>query len=473
LGLLVGIVWLAGTWFEGTAPEIQIQPDVKLLGPKQQFTLSLSDQKSGLSRVRVWLQQGELQKELLSQTFPGRRWGRGGQEKQAQISLEVETKALGFQEGPASLRVEAWDYSLWGWFKGNRSELVRPLTIDLTPLRLTFSSINEFLNQGGTGLITYQVNKPTAKSGVLVNGLFFPGYPVGEKSPGRYVAFFAVPYDLPQPLVLELTAVDLSGLESRIKLFYRLKPRKWKMDTLNISDAFLQEKMAEFQAMHPQLQQLSDPLAVFLHTNQEERLRNDRLIAEICQQSHPQPLWQGPFARLPHSKPMAGFADHRTYKYHGREIDRQVHLGQDLASLGRSPVPAGNTGVVVFTGSLGIYGQSVVLDHGLGLFSLYSHLSDITVEKGQNVQRGDLLGHTGKTGMAGGDHLHFAVIIHGHFVNPVEWWDAHWLKDQVYRQFALAGLPTPSGKAAAAQGSPPASPAPAAEPPQKKKKKRP
>ena len=470
LGLIAGIVWLTGSWFDWTAPTIQLQPEAKLLGPRQTFTLTLSDDNSGLSRVTVWLQQEGRRQEVLTQDFPGRRWGRGGQERQVAIPLTVEAKAWGFQEGPAVLQVEAWDYSLLGWFRGNRAQLARPLTIDLTPLRLTFTSINEFLNQGGTGLVTYQVNKPIAKTGIMVNDIFYPGYPVSGKEAGRYLAFFAVPVELPQPLQLKLVAVDLGGAEIQTKLLYRLKPRKWKVDTLTIDDKFLQRKMAEFQTMNPQLQNLNDPVAVFLHINQEERLKNDQTILAVCQQTQAEPLWQGAFQRLPNSKPMAGFADHRTYKHQGREIDQQVHMGQDLASLERAPVPAGNTGVVAFTGSLGIYGQSVIIDHGLGLFSLYSHLSEIKVEKNQQVRKGDTIGHTGSTGMAGGDHLHFAIMVQGHFVNPVEWWDSHWLKDQVYRQFAIVSLPVPAGKPEDPGPPPGSEPAKA---PGKKKKKRP
>lgn len=469
--LVGGLIWLTRTWFDFTAPIIRLEPETGLLGVKQQFTLALSDEKSGLSQVKVWLRQGEHQKEILSQNFPGRRLGRGGQEHQTQLAFEIDTKAWGFQEGPAALHVEARDFALMGWFRGNRAELVRPLTIDLTPLRLSVISINEFLNQGGTGLVTYTVNKPVAKTGLLVNGVFFPGYRVKGKEGGHFLAFFAIPYDLPRPLTLELMAEDLSGTTLRTKLLYRLKPRRWRMDTLQISDAFLQQKLAEFQDMNPEFKKLSDPLAVFLQVNQQERLRNDQFILELCRESQPEPLWQGPFVRLPRSKPMASFADHRTYKYQGREIDKQVHLGQDLASLERAEVPAGNGGLVIFTGNLGIYGNTIVLDHGLGIFSLYSHLSEIKVSKNQKVQKGDILGHTGATGMAGGDHLHFAVAIHGHFVNPVEWWDAHWLKDQVYRQFALAGLPVPKITATSSPEDTPAAASPAPGSPKKKKKR--
>ncbi|MBM4287216.1 MAG: M23 family metallopeptidase [Deltaproteobacteria bacterium] len=452
--LVVGGIWLTRTWFEATPPEIQLLPEVKLLGASQNFTLNVSDATSGLSRVRVWLRQGQQEKEIVNQTFPGRRWGRGGREQSAQLTLNLEPQAWGFQDGPADLRVEARDYSWWGWLQGNRGQLVRPVTIDLTPLRLSFISTNEFINQGGTGLVLYQVNKPMAKSGILVNGEFFAGFPIPGGAAGQYLAFFAVPYFLPQPLTLELLAVDQGGTEARSRVSYRLKPKKWRNDRINLSDAFLTTNMPEFQSFNPELKSLTDPLEVFLRINRDERQRNDALIREVCRQSQPERFWQGTFLRLPNSKSMAAFADQRTYFYQGREVDRQVHLGQDLASLERAEVPAANNGLVVFTGSIGIYGQSVILDHGLGIFTLYSHLSEISVAKGQKINRGAILGRTGTTGLAGGDHLHYSVMVQGAFVNPLEWWDPKWIKDQVERQLAGLGAVAAPVKPAASEAKP-------------------
>jgi len=128
---------------------------------------------------------------------------------------------------------------------------------------------------------------------------------------------------------------------------------------------------------------------------------------------------------------MASFAQDRTYYYNGRQVDRQVHWGVDLASLAQSPVPTANSGIVVFAGSLGIYGNAVIIDHGCGLFSMYSHLSKLEAEVKREVKKGDSLGRTGATGMAGGDHLHYAMMVQGVFVNPLEWWDDHWIRDNV------------------------------------------
>jgi murein DD-endopeptidase MepM/ murein hydrolase activator NlpD len=172
--------------------------------------------------------------------------------------------------------------------------------------------------------------------------------------------------------------------------------------------------------------------------------------------------WQGAFLRLPNSAPRAGFADQRDYIYQNANVDRQVHLGVDLASLAHSPVPAANAGKVVLAEDVGIYGRTVAIDHGFGLVSLYSHLSHIEVQVGQEVAKGEILGKTGTTGMAAGDHLHYSMLVHDTFVNPIEWWDEHWINDNVSSKVAAAGSDKPTsiavpplveGTAAAASSS--------------------
>jgi murein DD-endopeptidase MepM/ murein hydrolase activator NlpD len=134
---------------------------------------------------------------------------------------------------------------------------------------------------------------------------------------------------------------------------------------------------------------------------------------------------------------MAGFGDRRLYYYKGKKVDKQVHMGVDLASLANSEVPAANNGRVIFADHLGIYGIAVVLDHGQGLSSVYSHLSKMSVDPGQEVMKGDIIGITGQTGLAGGDHLHFGVMVSGVFVNAIEWWDSHWIQDNISRKLDL------------------------------------
>ena len=166
------------------------------------------------------------------------------------------------------------------------------------------------------------------------------------------------------------------------------------------------------------------------------RAKTELRLREICRESTPKQLWEGSFLRLPNSAPLSGFADRRSYVLDGKVIDNQTHLGFDLASLRGSPVPSANAGKVVFAGPLGIYGDTVIVDHGLGVFTLYGHLSEVSVPVGTEVARGTPIGKTGETGLAGGDHLHFSVMIHGVHVDPVEWWDGHWIEDHVLRRVA-------------------------------------
>ena len=150
-------------------------------------------------------------------------------------------------------------------------------------------------------------------------------------------------------------------------------------------------------------------------------------------------LWREAFAQMGNTQVESRFADQRTYFFGDKEIDRQVHLGFDLASVQQAPVHAANTGIVVFANFLGIYGNCVILDHGLGVQSLYAHMSSMAVKEGDKVEKGAEIGRTGVTGLAGGDHLHFTMLLQGTPVNPVEWWDSHWLQDRVLRKITEAG----------------------------------
>src|SRR5688500_20374453 len=90
-------------------------------------------------------------------------------------------------------------------------------------------------------------------------------------------------------------------------------------------------------------------------------------------------------------------------------------------------------------GDLGIYGNCVVIDHGLGVQSLYGHLTTIDVKAGDTVEKGRQIGRSGMTGLAGGDHLHFTMLVGGEQVTPVDWWSAQWLQDRVLRKIMAAG----------------------------------
>jgi murein DD-endopeptidase MepM/ murein hydrolase activator NlpD len=259
---------------------------------------------------------------------------------------------------------------------------------------------------------------------------FFPGHSGYYADSAIHIAFFAFGHLRTAGTEIMLEATDLAGNGARTRFPYQFRKKVFKKDTLTLTDHFISQILPEFQSILPS----GVPPALkdkFIFINRDLRQANYRSIVEVTGKSDTAMLWKGVFLRLPNSAPRAGFADHRTYLYEGREIDQQDHLGVDLASLTHASVPAANSGIVVYTGFIGIYGQTVLLDHGFGLFSMYSHLSRITVKPGDRVTKEDLLGNTGSTGLAGGDHLHFSILIHDTFVDPVEWWDSHWINDNI------------------------------------------
>ena len=198
----------------------------------------------------------------------------------------------------------------------------------------------------------------------------------------------------------------------------------------------------------------------FLEINGHLRKKNGEYIASLAAKSQPRLLWTEAFKQMMNSQVESRFADRRTYFFENKEIDRQVHLGFDLATVQQAPVHASNEGVVAHADFLGIYGNCVIIDHGLGVMSLYAHLSHIAVKVGDTVKKDQEIWRTGSTGLAGGDHLHFTMLVQGVPVNPVEWWDPHWLQDRVFRKISEAGGPASAVTTAAAE--PQAKPARAA-----------
>jgi murein DD-endopeptidase MepM/ murein hydrolase activator NlpD len=295
------------------------------------------------------------------------------------------------------------------------------------------------LHQGGGGLAALRV-KGGSRMGVKVGEQLFPASPVGDAAAGLSVVLFALPWNLPDATPIAAWAEDEAGNGVTRPLPSELRPRRFPHGTVDISDKFLANKLPELLPERPSVPP-DQQVDAFLTVNRDKRKQAEDMKREVATRSRPTPLWQGAFIQPRNTKVFSNFAETRSYRHNGREIDTQVHLGFDLASLKNSPVPAANSGVVAFAGPLTIYGNAVIVDHGLGLQTLYGHLSAIEVKPGAEVKQGQELGRTGTTGLAVGDHLHYEVLIHGVSVTPVEWWDAKWIRDHVGRPLQEANVP--------------------------------
>ena len=411
-------------FFESEKPAVSIETADEYLGDNGSFQYAVSDKKTGIRSITLRAIQGDIEKILYSISFPRNSYkGRGGPSTDSR-TIPFSPIPEGFRDGELTLSLEVTDFSFYNWFKGNRSVVKKKVTIDTKPPEIRILHSEKYIIPGGSGIAIYSLSEESRHHGVIVNGHFNPGFQIGDGRKDTYISFFALPFDTKQIDSLSINAVDRAGNRTSLPFTTVYKAVRKKKDIINVGDNFLSRKIPEFEQHYPEIS--GNFLEKYLYINNAIRKANNQQIRDLCSSPLKERLWKGRFLRMAGSS-RAGFADYRTYYYKGEPVDHQVHLGMDIASTRRAEVRAANRGVVIFADYLGIYGNMVMLDHGQGVFSLYSHLSRISVAPGDKVDQKAVLGLTGTTGMAGGDHLHFSMLVNGIFVLPKEWWDQHWI----------------------------------------------
>jgi len=422
--------------FEGNPPEIDLEAlNAPIGAPGKKLLLQVEDEGSGLASLDIAVIQGATQASLGSERFPTTLVG-GSAERAASFELQIDPKPMGFKTGAAILRIESRDASLRSKLAGNLAQLEVPLQFDLDPPRITVESGLTYVQQGGSGAVRYRVNEPTQRDGVAVGTHFYPGYPGGPLASDNdftRVALFAVPMSESVDTPIRVVATDVAGNEASSSWPVRVAANPLKEVTLDLSDSFLRNKVASL-ASETGVQE-SDPVAAFQQINERVRAENEQTIRSKLTHAS-KPLWRGAFQQWPGSSVMSTFGEHRRYRVDGRVVSEAIHSGYDFAKTAGDTVVAANSGIVSFAGTIGIYGNCVMIDHGMGLTSLYGHLSQIEVEVGQPVEQGSPLGRSGSTGLAGGDHLHFALLVGDTYVTPLEWLDAHWVRTHIDPAFA-------------------------------------
>jgi murein DD-endopeptidase MepM/ murein hydrolase activator NlpD len=402
----------------------------RFLGQKTSLRLTAKAARGNVTEAEVRVVQGGQPVVI------GRHDGLGA--PRLELTVTVEPAQAGLREGSATLEVWARD-DFWRPLSfQEKPAATYPVTVDLTPPRLEVVSTTPYVAPGGAGLVV--LHSDAARVDLRVGTEVFPTFGLGPE--GTRVGFFALPWDAPEATAAQVAAHDEAGNQAVRGLDTDVLRRRFRRDTIELTETFLQVKVPELLPQRPAEQPLIEG---FLLINRDQRRQAEEEKRRVAARTTDRMLWEGPFLQPRNTKVFSNFAETRTYRYQGRDIDTQVHFGYDLASTRRAPVPAANSGVVVFAGPLTIYGTTIILDHGLGLMTLYGHLSTAHVKVGDTVAKGREIGRTGTTGLAVGDHLHYEVLVNGVSVTPLEWWDAKWLRDRIAGPLVMAGLPTIPG----------------------------
>ncbi|MBL8234936.1 MAG: M23 family metallopeptidase, partial [Bryobacterales bacterium] len=375
------------------------------------------------------LVQGGKPYPVFAKPEPPRRWSYFRKaENPRSYQFEVGSKAApGLADGKAELVVEAVSNDLWA----KRTRLVQPLEVNTKPPSVQVDDTQIVITQGGAGAVAFFVSGYWTEAGVRIGSYQFRSFPnPGSKDPMRRISIFAIPHDLPAGEKPVVFARNPAGVEVTAPIKHDLDRKKFRTREMDLPESFVGKVLTELDRGGS-----GDPVERFRRVNNELRKANNQTLHALRLKTEERPLWNGPFLQLANSAVQAQFCDYRKYKYEGKLIDEQVHLGFDLASTKHADVLAANDGKVIYAAPLGIYGNAIVVDHGLAVQSLYAHLSEIKVKVGDTVKRSQLIGQSGATGLAGGDHLHFSIQVDGVSVNPLEWWDPAWIEKRLTSRF--------------------------------------
>jgi murein DD-endopeptidase MepM/ murein hydrolase activator NlpD len=421
---------------------------VKYVGQSAPVEVAVTAPGAKLTRLEVVFEQNGKQTPIASLAQPASAEIKQDGPDKVRVTRTISREQIpDLKTGPAKIIVTAERPVLRGMRKV-QSTASHDVQVRLEKPMIAVLSTKHYINLGGSEMVVYRATPPDVESGVQVGDLLYPGYPAGGvkiegvhiADPAVKLAFIALRYDQDVNTPMFAYAKDEAGNSARADFDRLTFPKPFKKSRIELNDAFLDRVVPAILATTSEVAPQGANLDKFLVLNGELRRKNAETIANYSKQSSPEMLWNGVvFHPFTNSAVEAAFADQRTYVYGGKDVDRQTHLGFDLARVVNSPVVAANRGKVVHASPLGIYGNCVIIDHGMGVQSLYGHLSSFAVKVGDTVEKEQELGKSGMTGLAGGDHLHFTMLVNGQMVNPVEWWDQHWIQDRIPAQ-AAGGL---------------------------------
>jgi murein DD-endopeptidase MepM/ murein hydrolase activator NlpD len=410
----------------GSKPTVDLPASVTTVGQATPFSVKVHDAK-GVSKLTATIEQNGAQ-------YPVYQTETGSRATDATLTFTVGAKTTPqLKDGKAKLIVEATSASMGH----STARVERDVNVVTQPPTVSADSDQHYLYKGMADLATLNVTGSYTDAGVKVGDQTYRAWPMPGGKPGLF-SLYAFAWNMPDgttPLVFASNGAGNDVTTPLTVIFPKKEQPVYTNHEIQVTDQFMNKVLGELDPNGT-----GDPVARFVKINSEMRKANNKTLSDLRFKTADRFLWSQPFTRQSHSAAEATFADVRGYIYHGKKIDQQTHLGYDLAVTQHVGVEASNDGRIVWAAPLGIYGNCIVVDHGYGLQTIYGHLSRIDVKEGDMVKRGQVMGLSGMTGMAGGDHVHFAMQLDGVQIDPKEWWDSHWIQDHIARRVELPGF---------------------------------
>ncbi|HEY9129517.1 MAG TPA: M23 family metallopeptidase [Sulfurovum sp.] len=436
--ILVGLIAAAGyvytaPEFEREAPTIQSEQSL-FWNRKEPFNIRLADNE-GLKSYELILSDGTNSLIVGQGLF-------GEKTKEQILSVKYPTsKVLDLKATKLKLKVTVYDSSFWNMMQGNKSEKVIDINVDYTRPNVNVIANSYSITQGGSALVVFQADDANLDMIYVEAGKEkFKAQPY--KKEGYYAALIAWPFT-EEDFKANVVAIDAAKNSREVEVPFYLKNHQYRVSWIKASDEFINGKITDLASSDPEYAHIEDKLEKLKAINETMRLKNEALIHSLSKNVSSDMLqsWKlNKFYPLRNGQKVASYGDHRHYYYDDKnnEVSQSYHVGYDLASTKMATIKASNPGKVVYANENGIYGNMPMIDHGLGLYSLYGHCSQLLVNEGDEVKAGDDIAKTGITGLALGDHLHFGIVVQGIEVRPVEWFDQEWIRKNVDDIFKAA-----------------------------------
>ncbi len=425
--LLIGGAFFiySSKFFERNAPKIIISDKI-YWNLKKPLDILLKDD-SGIKFVNATLSDGKNSIVVANKMYTK-------PEFKMHLYIKSPKNSFIYKKERFKLTIQAVDTSKWNFFSGNSATKTINIVIDQKRPDLYTINSSYGIKKGGSALVVFKAEDKNMQELYIKTPFGKKFYPTPFYKKGYYISLLAWPIK-EKKFRADIVAKDKAGNISRAHVALYIKPIRYRKSTITLTDNFLNGKVANFiEEVAPKLAK-ENPLKQFIYINETERKKNEDLIHKISSntdKSLVKNFYIKPFYPLKNAARVASFGDYRTYIYKGKKVSNSYHLGIDLASTKMAKIKSSNKGEVVFAHFNGIYGNNIIIYHGLGLYSLYGHCSSFLVQKDDMVKRNQTIAKTGKTGMALGDHLHFGILVQGVEVYPLEWMDKHWMKVNIF-----------------------------------------